>query len=215
MPHVRMELRDPNPRTWLEDISRQMPAETFRVLSGHRRDNGLVGVVEVESSNQDQIRESLQNSSKTGSNTVLHDDEHALLIQYVGNEPLMYRIVRDIGILPQYPLDMRNGWVSTSMFVSQSLLSSYRKTLDASDIEYRVISVRDSFESKDLLTDKQKEAVSTGISLGYYDTPRRCTLSEIAEELDVTKSAVGRLLQRAETRMVKSVFGQTQINSHR
>lgn len=213
MPHIRMELRDPNPRTWLEDISRRMPEETFRILSGHRRESGLLGVVEVESSDQGQIRESLQNSPETESYTVLHEDEHALLVQYVGNEPLMYRTVRDIGILPQYPLDMRNGWVSTPMFVSQSLLSSYRKTLDASDIDYRVISVRDSFESKDLLTDKQKEAVSTGISLGYYDTPRRCTLSEIAEELDVTKSAVGRLLHRAETRMVKSVFGHTQVDS--
>lgn len=214
MPHVQIELRDSSPKTWLEPISRQMPEETFRILSGHRMDDDqLSGVVEVKSSNQTQIRESLQNSPKTSSVTILNEDEHALRVQYVDNEPPMYRIVRDLGILPQYPLSMRNGWVSTPMFVSQTQLSSYRRALDVSAIDYRVTSVRNSFEQKDLLTEKQREAVSTGISLGYYDNPRRCTLTEIAEELDITKSAVSRLLQRAESRIVKSTFNHVVIDS--
>lgn len=36
------------------------------------------------------------------------------------------------------------------------------------------------------------------IERGYYDTPRRCTLTELADELDLAKSTCSERLHRAE-----------------
>ncbi|WP_238717448.1 helix-turn-helix domain-containing protein [Natronorubrum halophilum] len=54
-----------------------------------------------------------------------------------------------------------------------------------------------------MLTERQWQVVTEAVARGYYDTPRECTLAELAETFDVDKSAVSKLLQRAERRLVK------------
>lgn len=56
------------------------------------------------------------------------------------------------------------------------------------------------------ITQRQQEAVTTALDIGYYDTPRGATLDDLAERLDVTKSAVSQRLNAAETKLVKSAF---------
>ena len=56
------------------------------------------------------------------------------------------------------------------------------------------------------ITDKQREAIETALEKGYYENPRQSSLSDLAEELGVTDSAVSQRLGAAETKLVKSVF---------
>ena len=51
------------------------------------------------------------------------------------------------------------------------------------------------------ITDKQLEALELAVELGYYDDPRRADLSELADRLGITRSAVSltRLLRRSST----------------
>jgi predicted DNA binding protein len=43
----------------------------------------------------------------------------------------------------------------------------------------------------------------TAVERGYYDTPRRCTLTELAEALDMAKSTCSETLHRAEGKITK------------
>lgn len=54
------------------------------------------------------------------------------------------------------------------------------------------------------ITDKQREALKLAIEMGYYETPRQSTLSDLANELGVTESATSQRLNAAETKLVKS-----------
>lgn len=56
------------------------------------------------------------------------------------------------------------------------------------------------------ITDKQREAIETALEKGYYDDPRGASLSDLAEELGITDSAVSQRLGAAETKLVKSLF---------
>lgn len=56
------------------------------------------------------------------------------------------------------------------------------------------------------ITDKQRAAIETALEKGYYETPRQASLSDLAEELGVTDSAVSQRLGAAETKLVKSLF---------
>ncbi|WP_128223968.1 helix-turn-helix domain-containing protein [Halobacteriaceae archaeon SHR40] len=56
------------------------------------------------------------------------------------------------------------------------------------------------------ITDKQREAIETALEKGYYENPRQASLSDLAEELGVTDSAVSQRLGAAETKLVKSLF---------
>lgn len=57
------------------------------------------------------------------------------------------------------------------------------------------------------LTDRQHEALTVAHERGYYDSPRRASTAEVAEELGVSAPAVSKLLRRAERELVGQVVG--------
>jgi predicted DNA binding protein len=58
-------------------------------------------------------------------------------------------------------------------------------------------------ETPELLTDQQRRLLVTAVEEGYYDTPRECTLTELAEAVDLAKSTASVTLHRAEERVIK------------
>ncbi|MFB6081639.1 MAG: helix-turn-helix domain-containing protein [Halanaeroarchaeum sp.] len=58
-------------------------------------------------------------------------------------------------------------------------------------------------ESAPLLTDKQREAFETAVASGYFDRPRDATLEDLAEELDISPSAVSHRLCSARRRIAE------------
>ncbi|EMA43067.1 helix-turn-helix domain-containing protein [Halobiforma nitratireducens] len=51
------------------------------------------------------------------------------------------------------------------------------------------------------LPDEQREAVRAAVDHGYYETPRRIELSELAEQLEVPRSTLSYRLRRAEAEL--------------
>ncbi|APW98675.1 bacterio-opsin activator [Halobiforma lacisalsi AJ5] len=57
----------------------------------------------------------------------------------------------------------------------------------------------------DGLTEKQREAVVVAVESGYYETPRRADLADLADELGVSRSAVSQRLNAVESKLVNSL----------
>lgn len=55
------------------------------------------------------------------------------------------------------------------------------------------------------VTVKQWQALELAYERGYYDCPRKADLSELADELGISKSAVSQRLRAAEARLVEAV----------
>lgn len=56
------------------------------------------------------------------------------------------------------------------------------------------------------LTARQRQILETAAAEGYYDLPRRTSHEALAEELDVSESTVCEHLQKAESKLVKSLL---------
>ncbi|WP_254533404.1 helix-turn-helix domain-containing protein [Natrinema gelatinilyticum] len=89
------------------------------------------------------------------------------------------------------------------MTASHERLSQFTDELAAADIPYQILSVTQSHDSTEELTDRQQEFITEAVERGYYDSPRGCTLTELAESFDVNKSAASGVLHRAEGRIIK------------
>lgn len=55
------------------------------------------------------------------------------------------------------------------------------------------------------MTEVQRQTLLRAVEAGYYSDPREATLTELAAEFDVSKSAVSQRLQGAETTIVRRV----------
>lgn len=65
-------------------------------------------------------------------------------------------------------------------------------------MSYEVISVTPLVDPTNLLTDRQWRVVIEAVTRGYYDSPRECSLTELAATLGINKSTASDILHRAE-----------------
>lgn len=70
-------------------------------------------------------------------------------------------------------------------------------------IPFTVNEIRQHIEPEQLLTDRQLELPTVTIERGYYKTLQECSLTELADELDVAKSTCNETLHRAEEEVIK------------
>lgn len=108
----------------------------------------------------------------------------------------------DSGVVPAFPLRLEGGWLVGDLVASRDRLSAFRDELRAADLEFRIERVAETSSTGRLLTERQREVIDAALEHGYYDFPRACSLTELAEHLGVDKSVVSRVLQRAEGRIV-------------
>lgn len=52
------------------------------------------------------------------------------------------------------------------------------------------------------LTEKQQEAVQLAVDEGYYDRPRNVSLGELADRIDITRSAMSQRLNAVESKLI-------------
>jgi len=57
------------------------------------------------------------------------------------------------------------------------------------------------------LTHKQRQALELATEVGYYDLPAAATIEDMAEILDISPSALGKRLRRAERSVITQVTG--------
>ena len=60
----------------------------------------------------------------------------------------------------------------------------------------------------DILTEKQRETLELAIKKGYYEKPRAADLTTLAEELEISKSAVSQRLRTAERKLITNALAR-------
>lgn len=191
-------------------LSAQYPDDEFRILASNPTEDGLLAILEIQTSDIEALVQDLDEAPWLTSYDLLHADEQTLLIQYsLPFIPPPYRALIASENLPRFPLTIRNGWVISDITTSHERLSKFKDELDATGLTYEIISVTQSTDPTDLLTDRQHRFMTEAIEHGYYDTPRGCSLTDLADELDVSKSTASVVLHNAEESIIKEFFAES------
>ncbi|WP_247003435.1 helix-turn-helix domain-containing protein [Halosolutus gelatinilyticus] len=202
MPRARLKLDATAADDWLADLSTTLPETTITVLATIPTERSLLGIVEVRTADGETFVRAVEDAPQVRSCDVFHADDQVIVLQFRSEMTESYDVLLASGTVPQYPVTLRDGWFSARLEASQERLAAYFETLSELGIPYEIVSLTHSHDSSGLLTDRQRQVVTEAVARGYYATPQRCTLAELAEAFDVGKSAVSKLLRRAEGRIV-------------
>ncbi len=94
----------------------------------------------------------------------------------------------------------RDGWLVQLRFPDRDRLVAFNDYCRNRDISVTVDHLRVSDDEDDgvvALTEKQQELLTVAHEEGYFDVPRGISQDELADRLDVSKSAVSQRLRRA------------------
>ncbi|WP_330633361.1 helix-turn-helix domain-containing protein [Halocatena halophila] len=203
MPSIRLKLDATAVTDWLADISAEFPDTEFNVLTDQSTTDGLLGIVEAKTPNKTRLKHQFEDASEVRSYEIVHDNDDTVVIKCTIPMSEAYRTLRSSGNLPEYPVHLQDGWFSFTVTASHEQLSTYTEELATSDIPYHILSLSQSRDSNELLTDHQSQFITAAVERGYYNMPRECTLEELSESFEINKSSSSRLLRRAENRIIK------------
>ena len=203
MPRAKLTLDIPE-GVWIGELSRAHPDSTFRILSALPAAVGGVGLVEVESDAVEAVVAGFRTSEEISEAHCLHRAEDEALVQFETTNPLLLLPVQGSGVPLELPFEIVDGRAHWTVTAPHERLSELGDQLDAFGIPFDVTLVGEVTPVESLLTDTQRELLETAVAAGYYDSPRGCSLTELAEEVDAAKSTVSETLHRAEGAVIKS-----------
>jgi len=202
MPYAKLTVTIPD-SVWISELSRSYPDTRFRVLAATA--NTATGVARLEILGEDPqaVCGEIRGYDSVTDLAVFETEAGMCRVQVETTVPLLLTSLQDSGVPLEMPFEVRDGEMALEATIPQETLSELGEALDKFGIQYTVERIQQEVESDPLLTDRQEWVLDEAIDRGYYDTPRRTTLVELAEDLDMAKSTCSEILHRAEERVVK------------
>jgi predicted DNA binding protein len=202
MPRADLTLTLPED-LWIGEISNRYPDAEFRILSAIPGENGGVGLIEITAEHLADVLDALQAAEDVTELEVLQQSDGTALVQFETSMPLLLFPIQGSGIPLEMPFTLTDGEAHWEITARRERLSELGEQLEEFGIPFRVERVTQRVESEQLLTESQLELVTTAVEEGYYDTPRDCSLTDLAEAVGIAKSTCSETLHRAEETIVK------------
>ena len=105
-------------------------------------------------------------------------------------------------VLPNTPFEIRDGWVDWIFDTDNSHMKNLIKKMKESGLQHKIHSVSKNGGSR-LLTIRQREIFDLAIEEGYYETPRRITLTNLATKAGISKSTICEITHVIERKIIE------------
>lgn len=203
MPRVRLKV---GPMPDMMTLAEEFPDVSLRFLANYPKDEDVCSVLEVRTDETERFKETMKYWD-TETVEILHSDDETVVVMLEGEPPEGYFVSEDIGYHPTSPVVARDGYLFIEFVMPESKMGDLWQSLDERDVNYDVLSITEGYDVVDSLTARQREILTVAIERGYYDNPRRCSLTDLADELNVNKSVISGVLHRAEGEIIKDAIG--------
>jgi len=188
---------------WIGRVSRDHPDAELTILSAFPGGETATGLVEISGSDVPAVIQALDDEELVTELDVLNHADDTGLVQLETSEPTLLFPIVGSGIPLELPFSIREGRARWTVTTSHDRLSELGEQLEAFGISYTLHTLEHDHTSEDVLTDEQGALIDAAIGAGYYDVPRTCTLTELAEIVGIAKSTCCEKLHRAESKIVR------------
>lgn len=211
MPRATLSITLPE-GIWISDLSGRYPDAQFTVLAAMPAEETGVGLVEIHASDIESVVTTFDEYESIVSVTILEVRAEQALVQFETTEPLLILSLSEVGIPLELPITIADREVVVEVTAPRENLSELGEKFTQFGIPFELISIHQSVNTETLLTEDQYDLIETAIEEGYYDTPRTCTLTELAEAVGLAKSTTSEKLHRAEGKVMKEFLAKDSVS---
>ena len=126
----------------------------------------------------------------------IHNQQNFAVDIRAGDGGFLKPLVK-VGVIPDTPFEVRDGWVEWTIACSRDKVRDLLSRFTAEGIPHQLVSTRGV--TIRLLTPRQRIVFDTAMQEGFYEVPRRITLTELAVILKVAKSTLSSQIQRIQS----------------
>ncbi|WP_280537941.1 helix-turn-helix domain-containing protein [Halopenitus sp. POP-27] len=188
---------------WVADISRAHPDATFQVLAALPGDGPGFALVWVSASDLDDVLEDMRDHAVLTDMSVMQRTDTEATVQFETTAPMLLVAAKRSGIPIEMPIEIRDGEATIDVTGAHDRLSELGRQFQELEMDFRVEYIQERLQPSQVLTETQQRLLLTAVELGYYDTPRECSLTDLAEHVGIAKSTCSETLHRAEEEIIK------------
>lgn len=202
MPYAKLSITVPD-SVWTGELSRTHAETRFRVLAATANESTGVARLTLIGPDPKSVCERIHEYDSVTDLSVFETSPNRYEIQVETTVPLLLTPLQASGVPIETPFEVNDGEMLLETTIQQHRLSELDEQLEAFGIFFSVEQIKQEMESNDLLIDRQRGVLYDAIDRGYYDTPRRITLTELADELNMAASTCSEVIYRAEGQVLK------------
>jgi predicted DNA binding protein len=189
---------------WIGDVSTSLPSATFTVLTAVPDETAAFALMRINEPNLDDLLSTIADHEQVVELSVIQQTNAEATVQVeTTSPPLLQLAAQGSGMPIEFPVTISDGEATVDATGPHDRISELATQLSNYGLAYTIEYIQERLHTSQLLTEKQRHLVRTAVELGYYDTPRDCTLTELANEVGLAKSTCSETLHRAEEAMVK------------
>lgn len=166
-------------------------ANSITILDIRQDDKGFKILVEYKGKENKDYLSSFTKVSKNG---------------YLGTLQVNSKI---ISILSKYTIlqgnVMPDSIIWTVVVDGYDGLKRMLKDFVSSRIDVKVLKVVKA-KSNDVITSRQEQIIKIALEAGFFDFPRKISLSQLAEKLNISSSTLAEIIRRAEKNIIEAYF---------
>jgi predicted DNA binding protein len=195
--------------TLIGDLSRSFPAATVSILTALPDDAAACACLQVETRKPDAVLTAVETHDHTTECSLIQQSDRKATIQIETTRPLVVQsIAKQAGLPIELPLQISDGEATVDITGTHNRVSEFSSQLTAHGIDFQIEYIRERLHTEQLLSAKQHELLETAVEMGYYDTPRNCTLTELAAAVGIAKSTCSEIIHRAEETVIKDFIDE-------
>ncbi|QHS16273.1 helix-turn-helix domain-containing protein [Halopenitus persicus] len=188
---------------WVADVSRAHPDATFQVLAALPGDGPGFALVWISATDLDAVLEDMRDHAVLTDMSVMQRTETEATVQFETTAPMLLVAAKRSGIPIEMPIEIQNGEATIDVTGAHDRLSELGRQFKELEMDFRIEYIQERLQPSQVLTENQQRLLLTAVELGYYDTPRECSLTELADRVGIAKSTCSETLHRAEEEIIK------------
>lgn len=199
----RIELSE---ESWIADISRAFPDAALRMDGVITDGDTGFALLATDGVRRGAVVDALCAHDGVDAAETIATGARETTVYVAADTPRFVSAARRSGLPIDPPVEVVDGKASLAVVGDHDRVSLLTEQFGEAGMAFDIERVGGgAAEAARVLTDTQRELVAAALEAGYYDTPRTCTLTELAERRGIAKSTCSETLQRAEEQLIKRV----------
>ncbi|MBN2153899.1 MAG: helix-turn-helix domain-containing protein [Candidatus Lokiarchaeota archaeon] len=159
-------------------------------------------LVEVSGSRAQQLLGDMEGEPNVASARIVLDTPEQVIINVHVNEAIVLNLLGETKVIVDYPIVFQDGHGFLTLIGGRGDVDALLTRFEERGIIFTVKSIG-GISSKEILSERQKEVLVRSLKAGFFETPRRVSLTELAREFDVSPTALSEMIRRLSKRLAE------------
>ncbi len=189
---------------WLSKFSISYPDLQFNILSmlPLSANQGNI-LLQVKGLNLDQFWDEFSKFYENHNFNLIFKDDKTILLNFIVGDPWILQTIFDAQLFLRFPVLIQRGNITIELIGSRTKIDQLiNNNENWKNVEIQIQQIR-KYCPDSLLTPRQLEILSQSLTNGFFDIPRKKSLSELAKEIGISPSALSENVRRINKKLAE------------